>query len=311
MRLSKKGKILLLLLGLFTLLPLLMLTGFGLYYIYLLDLILYFVIFSLVLFTILQLLMLYFEKERVELFEIDRSVEPSRGWSSFDLQVYEEFVKYARDLDKSNFEFDNKLPNRFLNLSLEITKRVSKKYHPNSKNPELEVTLPFLLQVSELTIKEIREEIVEKIPLSHTITLNHFLKVPRLIDLYSTIGNSYRVTRFAINPAVGVVSEIKGYVASRILNYSKRELLSWLVEFYIKKVAKYTVDLYSGNFRDRESNKSFEEYLHKSESKKEREPKMSTKREEFWGKLGYQLKESRKFVLKSAKDNIKNRFKKG
>jgi hypothetical protein len=239
---------------LFLILPLLLIAapftlafGFGLWYLFTKGWLLYWMLTALGILTVTKVYFKLIKNKKYEIFANKPQVNPSETWGSRDDEVFEEIKRFAKELDTSHVTLDKQLPNQLLDIGITTTTKVASHYYPESSNPALEVTLPHLLRISELILNDIRKEMIEKVPFSHSVTINHFLKVPKVVDLFSDANASYRLGRMVLNPIGSLISELKDRITSRLFNYSKEELLRWMIDFYILKVARYSIDLYGHN----------------------------------------------------------------
>jgi|GEM_PF-1422508 len=241
------GKIFLILPIFLMLSPFILAFGFGLWYLFDKGWLLYWLMGTLVLLSIIKIFFRLFKNKKVNLFNNKPQVESSGTWSNQDEEIFKQMKIYAKEVDKSLIVLDKTLPNRLLDMGIATTQEVASHYYPDKTNPALEVTLPHLLKISELVIKDIRKEVIEKVPFSHSVTINHFLKVPKIMDLFGDANASYRVGRMVLNPLGSIISEMKDHITAKLFNYSKEELLNWIVDYYILEVARYSIDLYGHN----------------------------------------------------------------
>lgn len=241
------GKIFLILPIFLMIAPFALAFGFGLWYLFEKGWLFYWLVGAFVILVVVKLNFRLLKNRKVDIFKNKPQVEPSDTWGSKDDEVFAKMKSFAKGVDKSAIKLDKTLPNRLLDLGITTTHEVASHYYPDSTNPELEVSLPHLLKISELIINDIRKEMIEKVPFSHTVTINHFLKVPKVVDLFNDASSSYRLGRMILNPLGAIVSEFKDRITNKLFSYSKDELLRWLVDFYILKVVRYSIDLYGDN----------------------------------------------------------------
>ncbi|MEA2027917.1 MAG: GTPase [Campylobacterota bacterium] len=241
------GKIFLILPIFLILSPFALAFGFGLWYLMERGWLLYWFMATLAILSIIKIFFRLFRNKKVDIFKDKPQVESSSTWGNQDEEVFKQMELYAKKIDKSLIVLDKTLPNRLLDLGIATTQEVATHYYPDKTNPALEVTLPHLLKISELVIKDIRKEVIEKVPFSHSVTINHFLKVPKMMDLFGDANASYRVGRMVLNPLGSIILEMKDHITAKLFNYSKEELLNWVVDYYILEVARYSIDLYGHN----------------------------------------------------------------
>ncbi len=220
---------------------------FGLWYLYEKQWLIYWLLMVVGILAFVKITFLIFGDKHYEIFKDKPQVVPNDRWDNRDDEVFAQMQIFAKAIDKSSLAFNQGLPNRLLDMGIQTTQKVASYYYPDSPNPALEVSLPHLLKISELVLKDMRKELIEKIPFSHRITINHFLKVPKVVDFFNDAHASYRVGRMIANPIGSILSEVKDHITSKLFAYSKEELLRWMVDFYILEVARYSIDLYGHN----------------------------------------------------------------
>jgi len=220
---------------------------FGLWYLYEKQWLIYWLLMVVAILAFVKINFLIFGNKHYEIFTDKPQVTPNDTWDNRDDEVFKQMQTFAKEIDKSSLAFNQVLLNRLLDIGIQTTQKVAAYYYPDSPNPALEVSLPHLLKISELVVNDMRKELIEKIPFSHRITINHFLKVPKVVDFFNDAHASYRVGRMIANPIGSILSEVKDHITSKLFAYSKEELLRWMVDFYILEVARYSIDLYGHN----------------------------------------------------------------
>jgi predicted GTPase len=124
----------------------------------------------------------------------------------------------------------------------EIIRTVAEHYHPEQKEAILEIRIPYLLAVIELVARDLRIGFAENVPASHIITLRDIVRGRRLAT--QGIG-IYRLLRLVVN--IGPVAEIATAAGSQLYSESYEDIKHSLIDDFIKKVAYYAIELYSGN----------------------------------------------------------------
>jgi predicted GTPase len=134
----------------------------------------------------------------------------------------------------------------YLETVLEIIQTVAEHYHPEQKEAILEIRIPYLLAVIEMVAKDLRIGFAENVPASHIITLKDIVRARRL----ATQGvGFYRLLRLVvnINPIAEMMEEMAAAAGSQLYSETYEDIKRSLIDAFIKKVAYYAIELYSGN----------------------------------------------------------------
>ncbi|MGZ8918306.1 MAG: GTPase [Methylobacter sp.] len=123
----------------------------------------------------------------------------------------------------------------------EIMRTVAGHYHPEQKDAVLEIRIPYLLAVIELVAKDLRIGFAENVPASHIITLTDIVRGRRLAA--QSVG-IYRLLRLVVN--MGPVAELASAAGSKLYSETYEDIKAGLIDAFIKKVAYYAIELYSG-----------------------------------------------------------------
>lgn len=128
----------------------------------------------------------------------------------------------------------------------EVLQRVAAHYHPEQRDPILELKAPDLLKVIELLARDLRLTFSDNIPGSHILTVNQVVRGHRLLGVGQELYRLYRIVSFGIDPLAAAARELRGLAYGNLLEDSARDFKFWLVDAYIKKIGYYAIELYSG-----------------------------------------------------------------
>jgi predicted GTPase len=129
----------------------------------------------------------------------------------------------------------------------EVVETVASDFHPQQKDPILEVRIPELLKVIELLSGDLRAALTENIPGSHILTINDVLRGRRFLARGQDIYRLYRIVSIGIDPVSAALRELRGLAAGKLLDASRLEIQQWLMDAYVKKIGYYAIELYSGH----------------------------------------------------------------
>jgi uncharacterized protein len=165
-------------------------------------------------------------------------------WPQSSRQVWES-VSAKFEASAGDYPLDEELPHKLLDLGLAVTRAVAQYYHPDADTAEWEMPLPHLCKTIELISRDLGE-LSRSLPLGHVLTLNHYRRLPDIYRVYHKAHTVYRLGHPLLNPTGAVLREIRSYVAGKVTDTLRTELSAWLMRNYIREVARYAVNLYSG-----------------------------------------------------------------
>lgn len=174
-----------------------------------------------------------------------RGTDPASDWSPAGRAAWEKVEQIARRLENEDIPLDD--PQALITLSKEIVETVARSFYAHSKNPLLEVPVPHLLQIVELVARDLRETFSANIPGSHILTIHDLQRLQRLVRVAPTLYRLYRVVALVVNPATALARELSGMAQEKMLSASTDETKRWAVQFAVRKIGYYAIELYSGN----------------------------------------------------------------
>lgn len=190
---------------------------------------------------LLQWILVQGDKRRA----LETHTQADANWSPTAEGAWEQVEALARDVHPTDYSLSD--GTALWQLAREALGRVAGHFHPQKKQPLLELTVPHTLLIIERASRELREEIVHTLPLSHRLTLGNLVRARRLQQTAARYHNAYRVGRALISPASAVYKEFSRAVGGHILDYGSERLQRWLLQEYVRKVGFYAIELYSGN----------------------------------------------------------------
>lgn len=171
-------------------------------------------------------------------------IRADRYWPERGQAAWQTVERQAAALRFEDYPLDQQLPHRLLDLGLGTVRDVAHHYHPEAREPELEVALPQILLTTERVCRDLRR-LTDYVPLSHRITLAQWKRVPGLVKL-SQLYDIWRMARLVMNPFAAAASEARAAVQGKLLNQTRDELLLWLLQEFVKGTGRHAIDLYSG-----------------------------------------------------------------
>ncbi|MBS3963295.1 MAG: 50S ribosome-binding GTPase [Methylomonas sp.] len=137
-------------------------------------------------------------------------------------------------------------PEAWLAMGQRVLTTVAQHYRPKAQRPELNIPLTELLRIAELVCRDMHQQINEHLPFSHIVTLEDGLNLQRWLDRLRDANTALRIGRVVLNPAGGLLHEVKGYAQDKVVALTLPRLQNWLLESYIQRIGHYAILLYSG-----------------------------------------------------------------
>lgn len=173
------------------------------------------------------------------------AVRPAESWSPAANRAWEKVTAISARVRGDPASLDT--VEQGWDITLEILRTVAGELHPRSQQPELEMPVPHLLWVVELVARDLREAFSEYVPGAHIATLHDMVRLRRLSGLYSRLMTWYRIVSLGLNPAASLIRELRDAAAGKMVDGSTSEIRNWAIDFCIKKVGFYAIELYSGH----------------------------------------------------------------
>ena len=135
----------------------------------------------------------------------------------------------------------------YLQTLTQVMRSVAEAYYPGQKQAIREIKIPYLLKVIEMLAQELRINLTENVPGSHMFSLNDIAKGHKFANQASELYRLFRIVSAGIDPVSAIIRELKITTTVNLLADSSGEIKRWLIDAYIKKIAYYAIELYSGN----------------------------------------------------------------
>ncbi|MEE9397463.1 MAG: GTPase [Methylococcales bacterium] len=165
---------------------------------------------------------------------------PGRGseaWTKVEA-LSEQIQKQDPDLDNASF---------YWNTLKDVMQTVALHFYPERKDAILELRVPYLLRVIELLSKDMRIAFSENVPGSQIVTINDVLRGQRLASKGNTLLKLSRIVAAGVDPISAAIREIGLLATDSLISDSTKEIKSWLLDAYVKKIGYYAIELYSGH----------------------------------------------------------------
>ena len=170
--------------------------------------------------------------------------EADPGWPADAAAPWREIEAFSTGLRHADWPLND--GGRLLDLGRQTLERVARHYHPASQTPLLEMTLPHALLIIERASRDLRQDILDHLPMSHRLRIGDVLRAERWRQGAEQVYNVYRAGRLILNPVDALISEASAGLRTRSFALARDELQTWLLRAYVRKLAYYAIELYSG-----------------------------------------------------------------
>ena len=174
----------------------------------------------------------------------DATTAPNPTWPPNTDAVWNQVEALAESTHPEDWPLENGAWT--LQLAQQTLQTVAHNYHPDVEKPLLELTIPHTLLIIERASRDLRQDIAEKIPFSHRLTIGDLFRIQRWKVKAEQLFNIYRAGNIIVNPVNALLSETWRHLRERSFMLAKDELHRWFLRAYVRKVGYYAIDLYSG-----------------------------------------------------------------
>jgi uncharacterized protein len=140
---------------------------------------------------------------------------------------------------------------RWQALLHEVLESVARQYHPESANPLLELPVTHIAFIIERVACDFREATAEKLPGSHILTVNDYLRLKGVAadshGLYQYFYPVYRGLRLVLNPLTGLLREMSDQITGSMLGSAILDTRGFAIDFVVRRTGYYAIELYSGH----------------------------------------------------------------
>lgn len=166
------------------------------------------------------------------------------NWPPRDEACWEKVEKLAQGISSQDWKGLD--VQRIALLGRDTLDVVAGHYHPEAEKPLLELTIPHALLIIERAARDLRQDILNTIPLSHQLTVGFLLRINRWKETAQQYEKLYRFGRAVFSPYSALFHEVRRKLGNNIAGYGLESVKSWLLREYVRKVGFYAIELYSG-----------------------------------------------------------------
>lgn len=136
---------------------------------------------------------------------------------------------------------------------IKVVTAVATRLHPGAEFASAHFTIPDVLKAFELAIRDLRSQVVRRVPGSDVIRLSDLLLLQKLYEKYGSAGRAlwlaYRVYRMFLNPLQAVTQEITGWLTEEGTGKAWHVAKGQVARSLVLELGRSAIDLYGGRLR--------------------------------------------------------------
>ncbi|TVS12788.1 MAG: GTP-binding protein HSR1 [Wenzhouxiangella sp.] len=169
---------------------------------------------------------------------------PAEHWTPRANECWQRVENLAESVTPDDYPLSDGAA--LMRLARDVLNLAADHFHPGARQPLLEMTVPHTLAVIERAARELRGDIAEHIPFSHRLSLGDMARVGRWRDWYRRNEVWIRTGRALLAPQSAVVAELRRIVSNQTLQHGSRQVQTWLLREYVRKLGFHAIELYGG-----------------------------------------------------------------
>lgn len=170
------------------------------------------------------------------------AVEPALAWPPVGVAAWKDVDALAAQVEGENLPLDQ--PQKLWDVVRRVVDTVARHYHPQSRDPWLEIPLPHVLRILELALGDLRRATLGYVPGAHLLTIADLRRLQKLAGVANRSYFWYRIVSFLVNAPAALVREARDAAFGRMTSGSADTLRRWAVGFFVRRTGYYAIELY-------------------------------------------------------------------
>ena len=227
-------------------LPILVLAGLGIYFVFQQGYLLWFLAILAAVSLVTRLLLWWFHRTRLSTSVQDESVViPSPDWSRQEHEIWTRGNVRIDGLLGENDEWGG-----LQNHAIRMVRITAEEYDCT----EWDFSVPASLRMFEEVSRRYRHTLQTHVPFVEAVKVSHLRYALQNQEKIGRFGKTYRVARNfwrgvrLLNPAAAVASEVRDYITGEVFSKVSLETQWQLKKAFLQEVLSVAIDLYSGRF---------------------------------------------------------------
>jgi hypothetical protein len=179
--------------------------------------------------------------------EEDVRLGATLGWSPLEEQAWRDVQLLARRTDPDRID----KPEDLVTLGQEAVEAVARRMHPETTDPLWQFTVPEALAIVERVARQLRRDVLEKVPFGDRMTVAQALSLYRwrgAVDMAERAYDVWRLIRLA-NPISAATQEARDRLSKALIAWGKDEVARRLTSTFVREVGRAAIELYGGRLR--------------------------------------------------------------
>jgi hypothetical protein len=180
-------------------------------------------------------------------------VSPQMHWTDRDHEAWK--LVEARATAVAQFQRVD-LPELtfYTTIAQELALELARFYHPKAEDPYSALTVPEILAVVELASRDLAELVDKNVPGGHLLSIRDWMwardTAEQSLKWYRRASNTYWLVSALLSPIdTGLRYAASQVGMARPLQLFQQDLIAWFHTAYVHRLGKYLVDLNSGRLR--------------------------------------------------------------
>ena len=234
--------------------PLLTLVGFGYYFVWVNNWLLWFSLallgLSLIAMLLRYLLIRVNNQQDDQVSDLQEQVHLSSvsDWSSEDDKVWEKSLSNIKSLQLAKTDWEN-LPDAMLDQIA----FVAAYYHQGTNNSKYAFTIPEILLMLEISSREYRKHVLESFPLSQSIKVSTAMGISetgtRIHDVYKKYSPLLNTLTAILTVGISVPKQVASKLSTEFARGLSGHMQTNLKQLLFEQVSQVAIDLYSGRLK--------------------------------------------------------------
>ncbi|MDP2203574.1 MAG: GTPase [Methylicorpusculum sp.] len=172
------------------------------------------------------------------------TVTANEEWPPEATEIWARINALAEKLNPADYPLTDS--QRLIELAKKVTLEVAGYYSSNQDKTGLDVPLRNILFITEKVSRDMRCLLDDKIPFSHLLTVNNGLQIWKWKARLESGHFLFRMGSLLFSPVSSLPRELKQFFIGKAAAYPIGSFERWLLQTLVKTIAYYAIELYGG-----------------------------------------------------------------
>jgi uncharacterized protein len=172
------------------------------------------------------------------------AVTANGDWPPEATEIWARINALAETLNPADYPLTDS--QRLMELAKKVTGEVAGYYSSTKDKSGLDVPLRNILYITEKVSRDMRCLLDDKIPFSHLLTVNNGLQIWKWKARLESGHFLFRMGSLLLSPVSSLPRELKQFFIGKAAAYPIGSFERWLLQTLVKTIAYYAIELYGG-----------------------------------------------------------------